>query len=164
MSIKLNLRDIGKRLRPEAILDIFKGGDTAKNMKRKLVHSMLAGGTGYASGNTLGGVSGGIWGYNEGKEALTSRNLGQNAMRGIVAGVASKAITNALKGGSGSSSTTSNSTLYTKLKNIPMPSDNNKQMVVDDTPTAYEIQKSWEKEQEEKKIAQLLKELNYRRI
>jgi hypothetical protein len=78
--------DLLKKLRPEAILDITKGGEKAKKMKERIGHSMASAGTGYLVGGPIGGIAGGIWGYNEGKEPLNFRNLGQNALRGVAAG------------------------------------------------------------------------------
>ena len=91
------MENIGAKLRPEAILDVTKGGDKAKNEWRRLGNSATGtvGGaiTGFATGGPVGAIvgagTGGIEGYQSkkpvtGREALT--NFGKGAASGYVEG------------------------------------------------------------------------------
>lgn len=102
-------RLMGRKLRPEAILDVTKGGDTANKEWRRLgnlatgaVSGAITGGkTGGVAGAIIGAAGGGIHGY-QSKKPATLKNLGTKAVEGAAIGYGGGSLANlAGSGGTG---------------------------------------------------------------
>lgn len=102
-------RLMGRKLRPEAILDVTKGGDTANKEWRRLGNSAAGSVSGAITGAKTGGLPGAVIGATgasihgyQSKKPATLKNLGKKAIEGGAIGYGVGSLANlAGAGGSG---------------------------------------------------------------